>query len=109
RRCPQTRCARGITMVSILKSDELAPAGIFQAAILIGNPQRHFHAGGTVVREKYACQSVIGKKSDNGARQLNCRRIREPQERSVCNMPELPSNPFVDVRVIVPMDVRPDR
>ena len=101
--------AGGIAMITILKRDELLPARILNPPVLVRDAQRRFDSGRTVIGIKNAAERVLREKIDNRARQLDRGRIRITEKRSVRDAIELLANGRVNVRMIVAVDVCPDR
>ena len=98
-----------IAVVTVLESHTLRSSRASEPPILIGDSQGRLDPGRTVIGIKHARERVRRKQIDDCARQLDRQRMSEPKERRVGDAIELTTHRFINMRVVVAVDVCPNR
>src|SRR6202030_2586429 len=89
RRSTQAGRAGRVTVITVLKRDELVSSRILQAPILIRDPQRDLDSGRAVIGVKNATERVLWEKIDNRRCKFDRPRIRESKKRGMRDALEL--------------------
>ena len=99
----------GVAMVAASQPDDPA---LFRSAgelpILEGKLECDLDGPGAVVAEEHATEAGRGQPGELG-RQFRADGVRKPQHGRMRHLVQLPPQGGVEVRVVVPVDVRPDR
>src|ERR1700675_874497 len=96
-------------MISVAKRNKAMTGWTVQLPILACDSHGHFHSRGTVIGIKNAAERAARKQFHDCFPQLDCGRVCKTEKGGVRDAIKLLSDGGIDVGMVMPMNVGPDR